>query len=87
MATMNLMKAAVVAVVFAGSTGAAFAAGPVSETVPVGNETASVGATNEATPEPGLVDGSGQDSGVQAYCYWETYCNVYGYCWTNWVCF
>ena len=32
------------------------------------------------------VDGSGE-SDVQAYCYWQTYCDFYGYCWTNWVCF
>ena len=26
------------------------------------------------------------ETDVQAYCYWQTYCDFYGYCWTNWVC-
>ena len=81
MATMNLVKATMVAVVFAGPmamAGSAMASEPVAS-----ESTSEVSAVASA----GGVDGSGQDSGVQAYCYWETYCNVYGYCWTNWVCF
>jgi hypothetical protein len=32
-------------------------------------------------------DSDSISSSTQAYCYWETYCDVYGYCWTAWVCF
>jgi len=77
MATMNLVKAAMVAVVFAGPMALA---GSALASEPVASEVTAVESASGA-------DGSGQDSGVQAYCYWETYCNVYGYCWTNWACF
>ena len=33
------------------------------------------------------VDGTSQGEGASAYCWYETYCNVYGYCWTSWICF
>ena len=78
MTTTNTMKAMAVAMVMTGSLGAtsaAFAAEP-------GNRD-EVGTT--ATPSE--VDGIGQQSGVQAYCWYETYCNVYGYCWTSWICY
>ena len=72
MKTINLMAAVAMMM---GSTGAAFA-GDATTTTDVQREEVSVApeSTNEGT-------------GVQAYCYWETYCNVYGYCWTSWVCF
>lgn len=40
----------------------------------------------QATEQHQSVDGSGTND-VQAYCYWQSYCDFYGYCWTNWVCF
>ena len=78
MATMNLVKAAMVSVVLAGSVGTAFASEPTMSAA----TSEVVAGENVSSP-----DGIGQDSGVQAYCYWQTYCNYYGYCWTNWVCF
>ncbi len=79
MATMNLVKAAMVSVVLAGSVGTAMASEPVASAM---TSEVVASASNVSSP-----DGTGQDSGLQAYCYWQTYCDFYGYCWTNWVCF
>jgi|GEM_PF-2159855 len=80
MATIGMMlKTTVVALVLAGPVAMAnVAAAAEPESAPVASEVA---------PAPSGVDGSSQESGVQAYCWYETYCNVYGYCWTNWVCY
>jgi len=71
---MNAMKAVVVAAMLVVSTGVAMAGEAHDQQV-------------EAATVDSTVDGSGQDGDVQAYCYWQTYCDFYGYCWTNWVCF
>ncbi len=41
---------------------------------------------DEVVETQAAVSGSGETD-VQAYRYWQTYCDYYGYCWTNWVCF
>jgi len=75
MNAINLVKAAAVAMVVLGSAAPVLANEPV-ETV-------------DATSGEAAVSGdtAHEGTGVQAYCWYETYCNVYGYCWTNWVCF
>lgn len=74
-----MISAMAMAMVVVGGS-AALAAEPTAQE-PTAQETAQ---ESGATQDP---NGPSVGTGAEAYCYWETYCNVYGYCWTNWVCF
>ena len=78
-----MISAMTVAMAVVGGS-AAFAAEPTAtnEATVTSESTAT---TTDTTADPAHHESVG--TGAEAYCYWETYCNVYGYCWTNWVCF
>ena len=75
-----MISAMTVAMAVVGGS-AAFAAEPTETTATEST------ATESGSPETNAPQHESLGTGAEAYCYWETYCNVYGYCWTNWVCF
>jgi hypothetical protein len=74
MKLMGGVKAAVVTVALVGGS--------------MGTALASEGGAGDAirAESTGAVDGTSHAEGASAYCWYETYCDIYGYCWTSWVC-